>query len=69
MDSLKEGASYVSEQAKKATTGTSKEANKDIAKESDAPLGERASAAKDAVSDKASEQTHDVKAEVHKQQT
>lgn len=41
MESLKQGANYVSEQAKKATTGTSKEVNKDIAKDSDAPLGER----------------------------
>ncbi|KJK78163.1 hypothetical protein H634G_06335 [Metarhizium anisopliae BRIP 53293] len=69
MESLKQGANYVSEQAKKATTGTSKEVNKDIAKDSDAPLGERASAAKDAVSDKANKQKHGAKAEVHKQQT
>ncbi|OAQ58345.1 hypothetical protein VFPPC_11681 [Pochonia chlamydosporia 170] len=68
MDSLKQGAEYVSEQAKKATTGTSKEANKQVAKDSDASLGNRASAAKDALSDKASEQKHDAKAETHKQQ-
>lgn len=41
MDSLKQGAEYVSEQAKKATTGTSKEANKQVAKDSDASLGNR----------------------------
>ncbi|KHN93697.1 glucose repressible protein Grg1 [Metarhizium album ARSEF 1941] len=68
MESLKQGANYVSEQAKKATTGTSKEANKNIAKDSDAPVGDRVSAAKDTVADKSKEQQHDVKAEAHKQQ-
>lgn len=41
MDSLKQGANYVSEQVQKATQGTSKEANKQVAKDSDAPLGTR----------------------------
>ncbi|KAG6038067.1 hypothetical protein E4U41_004601 [Claviceps citrina] len=68
MDSIKQGANYVSEQAQKATSGGSKEANKQTAKDSNAPAGERVSAAKDAVSDKASETKHDTQAEGHKQQ-
>ncbi|KAK2601807.1 hypothetical protein QQS21_004691 [Conoideocrella luteorostrata] len=68
MESLKQGANYVSEQTKKAVSGGSKEANKNTAKNSDAPVGTRASAAKNALSDKASETGHDAKAEGHKQQ-
>ncbi|GFF29282.1 glucose-repressible gene protein [Aspergillus udagawae] len=68
MESLKQGANYVSETAKQALHGTSKEANKDVAKDSDAPIGTRASAAKDAVKDKAQESKHDAKADAHKQQ-
>ncbi|KAG6040467.1 hypothetical protein E4U41_000467 [Claviceps citrina] len=67
MDSLKQGANYVSETVQQATSGASKETNKQVAKDSDASLGTRASAAKDAVSDKASESKHDAKAETHKQ--
>ncbi|KAG5937133.1 hypothetical protein E4U53_000071 [Claviceps sorghi] len=68
MDKLKQGANYVSETAKQATSGASKETNKQVAKDSDAPIGTRASAAKDAVGDKATESKHDAKAEAHKQQ-
>jgi hypothetical protein len=41
MDSVKQGANYVSEQAQKLATGTSKEANKEVAKDSDQSLGNR----------------------------
>lgn len=41
MDSLKQGANYVSEQAQKATSGISKEGNKEVAKDSNASLGTR----------------------------
>ncbi|OAR00064.1 hypothetical protein LLEC1_06495 [Akanthomyces lecanii] len=68
MDSIKQGANYVSEQVQKATAGTSKEANKEVAKDSNANVGTRLGAAKDAVSDKAKESGHDAKAEGHKQQ-
>ncbi|KFY38804.1 hypothetical protein V495_00345 [Pseudogymnoascus sp. VKM F-4514 (FW-929)] len=68
MDSLKQGANYVSEQAQKATSGTSKEANKEVAKDNNSAMGTRASAAKDAVGDKINESKHDGKAEAHKQQ-
>ena len=44
----------------------SKEANKGVAKDSDASLGSRASAAKDAVGDKFDESSHNTKADVHK---
>jgi hypothetical protein len=41
MDSLKQGANYVSEQAQKATSGTSKEANKEVAKDNNSAMGTR----------------------------
>ncbi|KAJ4145572.1 hypothetical protein LMH87_004420 [Akanthomyces muscarius] len=68
MDSIKQGANYVSEQVQKATAGTSKEANKEVAKDSNAGVGTRLGAAKDAMGDKAKESGHDAKAEGHKQQ-
>ncbi|KZZ96507.1 glucose repressible protein Grg1 [Moelleriella libera RCEF 2490] len=68
MESLKQGANYVSETVQQATSGTSKEANKQVAKDSDASVGTRASAAKDAVGDKLDETKHDAKASAHKEQ-
>lgn len=59
---------FASEQVQKATSGTSKEANKEVAKDSNANVGTRLSAAKDAVGDKVNESGHDAKAEAHKQQ-
>ena len=41
MDSIKQVANYVSETVQKATQGTSKEANKEVAKDSNAPIGTR----------------------------
>ena len=41
MDSIKKGANYVSESAKEATSGASKEGNKQVAKDSDAGIGTR----------------------------
>ncbi|EHK27357.1 uncharacterized protein TRIVIDRAFT_229103 [Trichoderma virens Gv29-8] len=67
MDSIKQGANYVGEKVQQATSGASKETNKQVAKDSDAGIGTRASAAKDAVSDKMSESKHDAKGEAHKQ--
>ena len=67
MESIKQGANYVAESVQQATSGASKEANKNVAKDSNASLGTRASAAKDALGDKASETKHDGKAEAHKQ--
>jgi len=67
MDSIKQGANFVSEKAKEATSGASKETNKQVAKDSDASLGTRASAAKDTVGDKMDEQKHSAKGEAHKE--
>ncbi|KAF5005876.1 hypothetical protein FDECE_7714 [Fusarium decemcellulare] len=58
---------YVAETVQGATSGASKEANKEVAKDGNAPLGTRASAAKDALGDKIDQSTHENKAEVHKQ--
>jgi hypothetical protein len=44
----------------------SKEANKNVAKDNDANVTTRASAAKDAAVDKKDEFTHNTKADVHK---
>jgi hypothetical protein len=52
--------SYVGDKAQELTSGASKEANKNVAKDSDASLGTRASAAKDAVSDKVDESSNSV---------
>lgn len=41
MDSLKQGANYVSETVQQGVRGASKEGNKEVAKDSDAPLGTR----------------------------
>ncbi|KAH7008132.1 glucose repressible protein Grg1 [Ilyonectria destructans] len=67
MDSIKQGANYVSETVQKAASGASKETNKEVAKDSNASIGTRASAAKDAIGDKSKESGHDAKASVHKE--
>lgn len=41
MDSIKQGANFVSEKVQQATSGTSKEANKEVAKDGNASLGTR----------------------------
>jgi len=61
MDAIKNAATSASETVQQGISGTSKEANKAVAKDSNASLGDRASAAKDATSDKASETKHDLK--------
>ncbi|RWA09413.1 hypothetical protein EKO27_g5692 [Xylaria grammica] len=67
MDNVKNAANYVSDTVKSATNTGSKEANKQVAKDNDASLSTRASAAKDAVGDKFDEQKHDKSADVHKE--
>ena len=67
MESAKQAVNYVSETIQSATSGASKEANKEVAKDSNASIGTRATAAKDALSDKVDENAHDGKAEAHKQ--
>jgi hypothetical protein len=59
-------ANYVSESVQGAGSQASHEANKQVAKDSDASVGSRATAAKDAVSDKFDQKSHDTKADAHK---
>lgn len=56
----------MSESLQGAGHETSKEANKNVAKDSDAGITTRASAAKDALKDKKDEEKHDAKADAHK---
>ncbi|KAL4735239.1 glucose-repressible protein Grg1, partial [Aspergillus similis] len=66
METVKNAVNYVSESVQGAGASASKETNKNVAKDSDASLTSRATAAKDAVVDKKDEKTHDAKADVHK---
>ncbi|KAI4176306.1 MAG: hypothetical protein LQ343_001044 [Gyalolechia ehrenbergii] len=67
MDTLKNVGNQVSETVQGATSTASKETNKNVAKDDQAPLGTRAEAAKDAVGDKVDETKHDTKADTHKE--
>ncbi|KNZ61007.1 glucose-repressible protein [Puccinia sorghi] len=66
MQTAKDAMNYVSDKASELTNTASKEANKNIAKDSDNSLSSRAGAAKDAVGDKASEMKDGASAEVNK---
>jgi hypothetical protein len=59
-------ANYVSETVQGTGSEASKEANKSVAKDNDASIGSRATAAKDAVGDKLDQSSHNTKADVHK---
>merc|ERR1711939_1292280 len=67
MDSTKNAANYVSDKVNEATSGASKAANKEVAKDSNVDVSTRASAAKDALGDKADEHKHGASAEANKQ--
>ncbi|RVX70104.1 Glucose-repressible protein [Exophiala mesophila] len=67
MDTIKNAANYVSETIQGGGATASKEANKEVAKDGNANLSTRAQAAGDAISDKVDEQTHNRKADVHKE--
>ncbi|EWZ40402.1 hypothetical protein FOCG_13618 [Fusarium oxysporum f. sp. radicis-lycopersici 26381] len=67
MESLKQAGNYVAETVQQATSGASKEANKEVAKDGNVPISTRATAAKDALGDKIDETTHDKKADVSPQ--
>ncbi|MCJ1295439.1 Glucose-repressible protein [Xylographa carneopallida] len=60
-------ANYVGDTVQQGLSGASKEANKSVAKDSDASLGTRASAAKDAIGDKADETSSSASASVNKE--
>ncbi|KAI1395960.1 glucose-repressible gene protein [Hypoxylon fuscum] len=67
MDKISNAANYVSDTVKSATSATSKEANKEVAKDNNANVGTRASAAKDALGDKVDEKKHSTSADVNKE--
>ncbi|KAH6894415.1 Grg1 protein [Thelonectria olida] len=67
MESAKQAFNYVAETVQGATSGISKEANKEVAKDSNAPLSTRANAATDALGDKIEQHGHEAKADAHKE--
>ncbi|KAJ5132927.1 Glucose-repressible protein [Penicillium atrosanguineum] len=67
METAKNAANYVSESVKGTTNEGAKEANKNVAKDSDASLGSRATAAKDAIGNKKDETVHNTKADANKE--
>ncbi|KAJ2902914.1 glucose-repressible protein [Zalerion maritima] len=67
MESVKNAANYVKESVQGGGATASKEANKNVAKDNNASVGSRATAAKDAVGDKFDEQSHETKADTHKE--
>ncbi|OBT82609.1 hypothetical protein VE02_07971 [Pseudogymnoascus sp. 03VT05] len=67
METIKNAANYVSETVQGKGAEASKEANKTVAKDNDASLSSRATAAKDAVGDKFDETGHNTQADVHKE--
>jgi len=67
MESIKSGANYVADKTNEAISGTSKEANKSVAKDSNVGLGDRASAAGSAMGDKLDETKNSASAEGNKQ--
>ncbi|KAK4467127.1 glucose-repressible protein [Cladorrhinum samala] len=67
METIKNAGNYVADKVQGATAATSKETNKEVAKDSNAGVGTRIQAAGDAISDKATEHKHDTSAEVNKQ--
>ncbi|KAK3903760.1 glucose-repressible protein Grg1 [Staphylotrichum tortipilum] len=67
MENLKNAGSYVADKVQGAASSLSKEANKDVAKDSNAGIGTRLQAAGDAIGDKADEMKHNSQAELNKQ--
>ncbi|KAL5346412.1 hypothetical protein ACLOAV_008683 [Pseudogymnoascus australis] len=69
METVKNAANYVAETVQGTGAEASKEANKSVAKDGNASLSSRATAAKDALGDKVDETSHNTKADVHKEAT
>jgi hypothetical protein len=67
METIKNAANYVAETVQGTGAEASKEANKTVAKDSDASLSSRLTAGKDALVDKKDETSHNTKADVHKE--
>ncbi|CZS93002.1 probable glucose-repressible protein grg-1 [Rhynchosporium agropyri] len=69
METIKNAANYVAESVQGTGAEASKEANKSVAKDGNASIGTRASAAKDALGDKVDQTSHEGKADLHKEAT
>ncbi|CAN8095331.1 unnamed protein product [Discula destructiva] len=67
MDTVKNAANYVGDKASELTNAASKETNKEVAKDSNVSIGNRAEAGKDYVKDSVSEQKDKASAEGNKQ--
>ncbi|KAL2210867.1 hypothetical protein CC79DRAFT_1331259 [Sarocladium strictum] len=67
MNSLKGAGNYISDKVSGAAHKSSKEANKEVAKNPNVPVGTRIRAAGDAVSDKFQEHGDKASAEANKQ--
>ncbi|RFU78308.1 hypothetical protein TARUN_3930 [Trichoderma arundinaceum] len=67
METAKQAFNYVAESIQGATSGASKETNKEIAKNDNVDISTRATAAKDALGDKFDETAHNNKADAHKE--
>ncbi|KFZ02396.1 hypothetical protein V500_00236 [Pseudogymnoascus sp. VKM F-4518 (FW-2643)] len=67
METAKNAANYVAETVQGTGAEASKEGNKHVAKDSDASLSSRATAAKDAAFDKKDEISHNTKADANKE--
>ncbi|KAK7730388.1 Glucose-repressible protein [Cytospora paraplurivora] len=67
METIKNTANYVADKVQGTGHEASKEANKNVAKDSNVSLGNRAEAGVDAVKDKAHESKSDASAETNKQ--
>ncbi|KAJ5260430.1 hypothetical protein N7497_012293 [Penicillium chrysogenum] len=65
---IQNAANYITESVKGSGAEASKETNKNIAKDDDAKISTRATAAKDALIDKKDEKAHDTKADLNKEQ-
>lgn len=63
---IQNAANYITESVKGTGAEASKETNKDVAKDDDAKISTRATAAKDALVDKKDEKAHDTKADLNK---
>lgn len=67
MESIKQAGNFVSDKINSVANGASKEANKEVAKDSNQSVGTRAQAGVDAVKDKFNEVKSDASAEANKQ--
>jgi len=66
-DTLSHAYNYVAEKVSEVTSGASYEANKEKAKDSDNPVGQRIGAGVSAVGDKIEEKSHKAQAAAHKE--